>query len=87
MPVDLVFLGIFAFEFGLKAHARGFLFGSSMVYLRDSGNVMGFVVLGTGGREMLGMRSGSMKVPGRLEPSARKTSSRSCARLWARSWT
>ena len=31
------------FGFGLKAYARGFLFGRSMVYLRDSGNVMGFV--------------------------------------------
>ena len=62
LPVDLVFLGIFAFEFGRHAHAPGLLFGSSMVYLRDSGNVMGFVVLGTGGREMLGMRGGSLKV-------------------------
>jgi hypothetical protein len=36
--------------------------GNPLVYRRDSGNVMGFVVLGTGGREMLGMRGGSLKV-------------------------
>ena len=36
--------------------------GNPLVYRRDRGNVMGFVVLGTGGREMLGMRGGSLKV-------------------------
>ena len=60
--VDAVFLGIVAFEFGRKALARGLPFGNPPDYLRDSGNVMGFVVLGTGGREMLGMRGGSLKV-------------------------